>query len=110
MLTLAEAKNKGWPAISGHPGVSVTTVLPRLRQVVAQRGEPHVLDPLRGDGGRSGQAGVRRQAITYPRCPNQVRVLHSHLQPALGTVVGLVPEPRGAFDNGPKGRLQMGMQ
>src|ERR1019366_4740124 len=99
-LVLMSADTKEKVADDYRPPLSsVTTALPRLRQVVAERGEPHVLDRLGRDGRASRQGRVRRQAVAYPRGPNQVRVLHSDLQTAFGTVVGLVPEASGAFDH-----------
>src|SRR5260370_11962547 len=66
-----------------------------LRNVVAERGEDHVVDALWRDRGRrrSGwsASGSRPSRLGY------IGVLHSELEAALGTLVELVPEAERAF-------------
>src|SRR5260370_26007488 len=66
-----------------------------LRNVVAERGEDHVVDALWRDRGRrrSGwsASGSRPSRLGY------IGVLHSELEAALRTLVELVPETDSAF-------------
>src|SRR5215472_4339490 len=66
-----------------------------LRQVVAERCEHHVVDPVRGQGCYSGFV----RAI--PRTAGQVGILRSKLQPSLRPVVETNPDPERAFQQVP---------
>src|SRR5258706_12845206 len=59
---------------------------PELRQVIAERGEPHVVDGLGLNPSRPGPA-----ALGY------VRVLETPTDSTLGALVHLMPEAQGAF-------------
>src|SRR5689334_4767742 len=59
-----------------------------LRQVVAERGQEHVVGCLR-------LATGSRPSIAY-----DVRILRTNLDFTLRTVIGLVPETKRAFENG----------
>src|SRR5581483_8276850 len=58
----------------------------QLRDVVTERGEKHVVDPM------------RRTAIAHPRVANHVGVLRAELQSSVRPLVNAIPESDGAFD------------
>src|SRR6266849_225963 len=97
-----EAKKKGqlgeelpFSAPRGRDGPHIAW--PGLRQVIAERSEQHVVDGVRAKA-RPG-SGVTGVVVPRPGILRQIRVLHTPLHAALRTVVELVPEAEGAFDN-----------
>src|SRR5208282_276094 len=63
-----------------------------LRQIVAERGQEHVVDSVRRDFDRG-------RGSTRPCVSDQVGILRAELYSSLGTVVHTEPEPERALDS-----------
>src|SRR6266849_2926940 len=71
---------------------------PGLRQVIAERGEDHVVHGL-GANTWPGHTGRGVKIIPGPAHLDEVGVLHAPLHAALRALVELMPEADGAFDD-----------
>src|SRR2546429_7603548 len=71
---------------------------PGLRQVIAERGEHHVVYGVRAKTW-TGHTGCEVEVVAGPGILRQIGGLHTPLHAALRSVVELVPEPERGFDD-----------